>query len=359
MKLVAAVKLQPSKDQARALKETLERCNAACTELAARGFEAKVFRQFDLQKLAYANIRAKFELGAQPTVRCIAKVAHAFKVSRKKAPVFRKHAAQPYDDRILRFSKDFVSIWTLRGRTKIPFVCGDHQKAALAFRAGECDLRLTKGKWFLDVGVDVPETDEFKPDDWLGVDLGLVNIAVDSDHNFHFGDAVEKVRSKLSKQRASLQATRTKAAKRRLRKLSGKENRFRKHVNHEISKKLVLLAERTYRGLALEDLTHIRSRVTAPRKARARLSSWSFAQLRGFVTYKAKRAGVPVLFVDPAYTSQTCAECGFASRANRASQAIFSCVSCGHFAPADFNAARNIRARAVCNSADSSQAYAA
>jgi putative transposase len=346
MKLVSAIKLKPSREQAQALRETLERCNAACTKLAAKGYETGTFRQFALHKMGYRDLRSEFGLTAQAAIRSIAKVADAFKINRATAPVFRKLAAQPYDDRILRFGDDFVSIWTLDGRIKIPFVAGEHQRALLAFRKGESDLCFYKGKWILAVVCDIPETEEFNPSDWLGVDLGVINIAADSDGNIHSGADIERVRSRLAKRKARLQRCGTKAAKRRLKKLAGKEARFRKHVNHNISKELVSLAERTGRGIALEELTHIRSRVTARRKQRARLHSWSFAQFRAFMSYKAKRRGVPVAFVDPRNTSKGCSACGVIDARNRPDQATFSCVSCGHTDHADLNAARNIRFRA-------------
>jgi len=201
----------------------------------------------------------------------------------------------------------------------------------------------------------IEESREFKPSAWLGIDLGIINIATDSDGNIRSGDKIEKIRSKLTKRRARLQRCGTKAAKRRLRKISGKEARFRRHVNHNISKELVLLAEGTDRGIALEELTHIRDRVTVGRKQRARLHSWSFAQLRGFISYKAKRKGVPVVFVDPRNTSKGCSKCGNIDNRNRPNQATFICTSCGHTSHADLNAARNIRARATVTTPDNSQ----
>jgi putative transposase len=114
------------------------------------------------------------------------------------------------------------------------------------------------------------------------------------------------------------------------------------NVNHTISKQLVKKAQRTNRAIALEDLTGIRDRVRARRSQRRKLHSWAFAQLGQFISYKAELAGVPVVFVDPAYTSQTCANCGYISRSNRKSQDSFLCVECGFSAHADTNAAINI-----------------
>lgn len=350
MKLVAAMKLVPTKAQASALKATLARCNEACTWLAQVGHGAKTFRQFDLHKMAYADMRSRFGLTAQAAVRSIAKVADAFKVNRDVAPVFRPDAAQPYDDRILRFVKDgsAVSLWTVEGRMVLPVVMGEHQRKLMAYRKGEVDLCLVRGKWMLAATCDIPETDEFQAEDWLGVDLGIVALAADSDGHIHSGDDVEKRRLHIQKRRRGLQKCGTKAAKRRLRKLAGRQGRYQKHVNHCISKALVSDAERTGRGIALERLKGIRARVTARGgDARARLGNWAFGQMSDFVAYKAKRAGVPVCFVDPRNTSRECAACGCIDKKNRPNQATFKCTGCGREAQADHNAALNIRQRAI------------
>jgi IS605 OrfB family transposase len=102
----------------------------------------------------------------------------------------------------------------------------------------------------------------------------------------------------------------------------------------------------TGRGIALKDLTGIRERVRLRRPQRATHSSWAFAQLGSFIGYKARRTGVPLVYVDPAYTSRTCAECGHIDKANRVSQACFACRSCGFVDHADRNSSGNIRARA-------------
>ena len=349
MKLVAAVKLVPPKSAEIALTATLARCNEAATWLAKAGFEASTFRQFDLHKLGYTELRTRFGLTAQAAVRTIAKVADAFKVNREVAPRFRKDAAQPYDDRIIRFVRDgaAVSIWTVEGRITIPVVMGEHQKRLMVYRKGEVDLCLVRGKWFLAATCDIPETTEFNAEDWLGVDLGIVSLAVDSDGNTYTGADVERIRSKLARRKAGLQKRGTKAAKRKLKKLAGKEARFRRHANHCISKAIVGSAQRSGRGIGLEDLKHIRRRVKARRASRSRLHSWSFHQLQAFLAYKAKRAGVPVVYVDPRYTSQACSCCGTIDKKNRPDQATFLCIACGHEAKADFNAAINIRSRAL------------
>lgn len=347
MKLSAAIKLRPSPVQERALRETLERCNAACTWLAAKGFAAGVTRQYDMHRLAYRELRERFGLTAQAAVRSIAKVADAFKVSRTVAPRFRKLGAQPYDDRILRFcSGDLVSIWTLDGRPKIPFVAGAHQRRLLAYRKGEVDLAYIRRKWFLICTCDVPETEGFDPEDWLGVDLGIVHLAADSDGETFSGAAVELKRRIFAHRRRNLQRRGTRAARRKLNRLKGRQARFQAITNHTIAKAIVRKANASRRGIALEDLGGIRSQVKARRRQRARMANWAFHQFRSFVTYKAALTGVPVVLIDPRNTSRACPECGVVDKANRKTRDLFYCQSCGHAGPADVVAARNIALRA-------------
>lgn len=348
MKLVAAIKLLPTPEQAVCLRDTLTRCNEAATWLAQIGYDSKTFGQYALHKMAYADMRARYGLTAQAAVRTIAKVADAFKINKDVTPVFRPDAAQPYDDRILRFvaGGNAVSLWVLEGRMVLSIVMGEHQRRLMAYRKGEVDLCLVRGKWFLAATCDVPEIEPFEAEDWLGVDLGIVNIATDSDGAAYSGESVERQRRHYQKRRKGLQKCGTKAAKRRLRKLAGKQGRMQKHVNHCISKALVGDAERTGRGIAMEKLTGIRGRVTArSSEQRARLGNWGFGQLGGFVRYKSLRVGVPVIFVDPRNTSRECAACGCIDKKNRPSQAVFKCIGCGHEANADLNAARTIRQR--------------
>jgi putative transposase len=62
---------------------------------------------------------------------------------------------------------------------------------------------------------------------------------------------------------------------------------------------------------------------------------------------KAHASGVEVADVNPRHTSQQCRACSHIAAANRESQAVFCCESCGHEAHADRNAAENILARAL------------
>jgi putative transposase len=179
-----------------------------------------------------------------------------------------------------------------------------------------------------------------------------------SDGQHHAGSHLNRVRHRNQRLRAKLQKKHTKSAKRLLKHRRRKERRFATDTNHVIAKRIVAEAERTGRGIALENLRGIRGRVRLRRPQRATLHSWAFRQLGQFVSYKARRAGVVVVHVDPAYTSQACSACGHVRRDNRLGQAKFCCRSCGFAGHADWNAARNIAQRGAAGWAAVNQPHA-
>jgi IS605 OrfB family transposase len=348
MKQTLAVKLAPSPEQAASLLATMGRFNAACDAIAAVAFHERCANKVALQKLVYYEVRERFGLSAQMTIRAIGKVVDAYKRDRTRKPRFRAHGAVPYDERIMSWKGvEAVSLLTLDGRAVIPVRLGPYQEARIDRRQGQADLVERDGVFFLYVTLDVPEVPPGEPADYLGVDLGVVNVATDSDGTVYAGATLTGVRHRHRRLRARLQAKRTRSARRLLGKRRRKESRFARDVNHRISKAIVATAKDTRRGIALEDLTHIRSRVSVHRSQRATLHSWSFGQLRAFVAYKAALAGVPVVFVDPRNTSRTCPACGCVDRANRLSQSVFSCQHCGFAGHADAVAAVVIGRRAA------------
>jgi IS605 OrfB family transposase len=212
------------------------------------------------------------------------------------------------------------------------------------------------GKWFLLVTVDLPDSTKTPTSDFIGVDFGVQNLATSSDGEHFSGAGVDQTRERYHEQRRKLQqagekrtrrGSRPKQIRRKLKNISQRESRFRRHTNHCISKTLVAQAKDTERGIALEDLKGIRARTRFRKPQRARMSGWSFFQLRAFIEYKAKLAGVPVFLVEARHTSRTCSQCGHCEKANRPSQAVFECRQCGFATHADYNAALNIRARAA------------
>jgi putative transposase len=380
VKLVVPVRLYPGATSEAALRDTVSLCNQAANLVSAQAFGMRVTSRQALQRMAYGDLKA-VGLSAQPAIHVARKVADAYaalraniragnlgdpgskcRVKAESKPItFRPDAAQPYDDRCLSWQLDrrTVSIWTTAGRLRdVRFACSPAQLARLrVYRQGESDLVYRDGKWFLYATCDIPESELTEPAGFLGVDLGIANIATTDDGTQHSGKGLNRYRHRSLRLRRKLQAKGTKSAKRLLKKRARKEARFAAGTNHVIAKRIVTEAECTGRGIALEDLTGIRARVRLRKPQRVTLHSWAFAQLGQYIAYKAARAGVPVVYVDPVYTSQTCSSCGHVSKKNRLGQATFCRTSCGFAEHADVNAARNIAARgalgwAVSHAAD-------
>lgn len=350
VKITAKIHLRPTAEQALALYDTLLEANAACNKVSDYAFEHKVFRQFDLHKAQYYPIKESFKLSAQLIVRCLSKVSDAYKLDKDIKRTFKATGGIAYDARILSLNtaKSQVSIWTVTGRQKIPYTTNTHNARLLAYQKGESDLALVKGKYFLLLTCDIPDesTDEFE--DVLGIDLGIIQIATDSDGQTFSGAKIEATRQWYLKRRSALQSVGTKSAKCRLKKLAKTQRLFQRDTNHVISKSLVLKAKGTSRAIAIEQLKGISKQVRKEAKRlrqtqRAKHSNWSFDQLKQFLTYKCQMYGVMLTTIDPRNTSRTCAVCGHCEKANRKSQAEFVCRNCFHSTNADMNAAKNIQ----------------
>lgn len=343
-------KLTPTSEQAVSIEATLVAFAGACNHAADVCRVTGSANKFKIQKECYFPIRARFGLSANLTIQAVIRACAALKVPEKKDSTFSPTSIG-YDARIFSFRE---SDWTfslnlLGGRERFVTRLGDFQRESLIGRhPTSATLVKRDGGYFLHVQVKESIPDPLPVEDVLGVDLGIVNIATDSDGVAYSGSPVEAVRRKHNLQRKRLQRRGTKGAKKKLKRISEKESLFRRHENHVISKRIVESAERTGRGIALEELQGIRSRTRARGgDARNRLSGWGFAQLGGFIDYKAARAGVPVVYIDPRDTSRTCSRCGHCDKLNRKSQSEFSCRSCGHSMNADENAALNIKFKAL------------
>src|SRR5438132_3365979 len=344
------LQLAQTNEQHQALLETMHAFNAAANYVAQIAFAEQTANKFELQKVVYGELRTTYKLAAQLAIRCISKTSEAYKRDKSIQPTFRPEGAIVYDPRVMSFKGlTHVSLLTLAGRVLVPFLMGSYQESRLGAIKGQADLLSRNGVFYLAVTLDVPTPTPDQPTDTLGVDLGIVNLATDSTGETFSGAQVEKTRQRMLNLRTALQKKGTKSAKRHLKKLSGKEARFRKNTNHVISKHIVQKAKQNKQAIALEELRHIRQRTerTVRHSQRARHSSWSFAQLRFFLSYKAALAGVPLYTVDPRNTSRTCSECGHCAQENRQSQALFLCQACGHCDNADRNAAINISRASV------------
>lgn len=355
MQLTATVKLLPTAEQTALLWNTLATANSACEAISAVAWEHKTFSREQLHERTYYDVKVQYGLGAQMAVRCIGKVVDAYKLDRTTPRTFRLDGAMPYDSRMLGYDlpNQTVSIWIMgngkSGRISVPFVCGDYHLALLQAQRGESDLIYRDGHFYLYATCTIQEAPLDDVTDFLGVDLGIANLAADSDGRRYSGAHINNLRRRHFKFRQKLQAKGTKSARRRLKARKRKERRFAKDVNHTISKRLVEKAKGTKRGIALEDLTGIRERVTVRKSQRREHHAWAFHDLRQKIEYKARLWGVPVMLVDPRNTSRTCPYCGLIDKRNRKTQSTFTCIACGFSAHADTVAAGNIASRAVVN----------
>jgi putative transposase len=206
VKLVVQVKLEPTPGQAAALEATLRACNEAATWVSEIAFERGEFKNFPLRKHTYDEVKSRWSLGAQAAQHVIKKTCDAYttlkanlkagnlgkpgskryRKATEKPIAFRPQGAQPYDDRMLswQIAERTVSVWTTSGRVKnVAFTASVEQLATLAlYRKGESDLLERDGMWFLSATCEVPEAElNTAPADFLGIDLGIVNIATTSD----------------------------------------------------------------------------------------------------------------------------------------------------------------------------------
>lgn len=345
MKLTLQIKLLPTEKQSESLLKTMKKCNVACNEISETAWIKREFNQYRLHHLVYRRIKDSSNLSAQIVIRCISKVVDAYKLDKKTKRVFKAVGAITYDPRILSYKEGSISIWSIDGRLKISFLC--HNLKYLPYIKGEADLVYRKEKFYLFQVCEVPEDDIKDIEAFIGVDFGIINLATTSDGKIFSGKAVDRIREKMGKIKKALQKRGSKSAKRHLKKLSGRERRFKKITNHTIAKKIVQVAKDTQRGIALENLKGFR--VTVQREQREQFGKWSFDELGKFISYKGQLAGVPIVFVDPRNTSRTCSECGHVSRFNRKSQSEFVCKHCGFSCHADLNGAINISKKATVN----------
>lgn len=348
-------KLSLDTDAATAILATAAAFNAAATYCASVAWSERITNKNKLHHVVYGLTRVQYGLGAQLACCARDKAAEAVRAARANGhdtcPSFTPNSAIRYDARTYRLlSLDRVSLNTLTGRVVGQLVLGEFQRRHLydtSWKIGGAELVQRDGQFYLHITQTkrTPTPDE--PTGFLGVDLGIVNLAADSDGETYSGATVQRVRERRFQHRQRLQTANTRRARWRLRQLARKESRFQRDANHCISKRLIQKARTARKALAVEDLTQIRERVTVRRAQRRARHSWAFRQLRSFLAYKAAQAGVVVVAVDPRNTSRTCAVCGHCAKGNRPDQAHFRCLSCGHTAAADTNAAVNIAQRAA------------
>jgi putative transposase len=241
------------------------------------------------------------------------------------------------------WEKGLVNLSTTRGRMKVTFALPEYARYAIGCATATADLIYRKGRFFLHVVVNLLDIAFVSNGQAIGVDLGVTHPAVTSDNRFHGKRHWKEVTKRIFRLKRALQANGSKSAKRHLRSLAGREQRFRRDCDHVLSAS-ILKGIKPGTTIVIENLTDIRKRARVYHgETSRRLHSWSFAQLRGFLEYKAEAKACQVKAKDPRHTSQRCNRCGYIYRGNRRSQSDFLCRKCRFHVNADLNASRNIR----------------
>ena len=349
MKLTLKLKLKTSQEELKKLSDTVQKFSEASNQVSLLIKESNIKNHVILHRLYYYQIKSQFDLPAQMTCNALKRALFAYKSGNKKTTItFKQNASMPFDDRMLSFKNNQVSILTLNGRIKLNLIIyGAKAQELLNNRKGESILVIKNNKAFLHIIYDAPEATQLIPNNFLGVDFGIVNIATTSEGQMFSGSYVDKVRSKYQNLKSSLQKKETRSSYRKLKKISGRQARFVKNINHVISKTIVQRAKALDFGIALEELSKIKTPVKKAQQLRH--DQWSFFQLRKFFEYKSALLGVPLVFVDPRNTSRECPKCHHTEKKNRKTQDTFVCLKCNYSANADCNAAINIAARASIN----------
>ena len=345
-----SLKLLTTPEQSAALSDLSDSFAAACNAIVPFTQEHRCWNRVALHHFAYYPVRELLpSLGSQMVCQAIHRVADAYKTLKANKGISKdkpvpavafKPTSVNFDKRTYSIKGDTISLFTLSGRERIHFAGGKHQLNLLASgMPKEAKLVLCKGIWYFNLVLDIPDTPSVSDDGVCGVDVGENNLAASSTGKVWGGGQLRHNRDKYLAHRRRLQSNGSRAATRKLRAISGREQRHVRHINHEVSKSIVEEAVRTGAGeIRMEDLTNIRANIKAGKRVRTRLHRWAFRELQDFVAYKAQGAGLSVIFVDPAYTSKTCSDCGVIGKRVKHK---FSC-QCGTQRHSDVNAALNI-----------------
>lgn len=326
----------------------------ACNLLVPTVVETRCWNRYKLHALSYSHLRASSSLGSQFCCNVIRSVSAAYKALKSNGEIVRgepvpsinfRNASVHFDSRTFTLKKTAdgrltVALMTLQKNKRIGvgLLPGKHQIALLKWGAPkEAELVCRKGKWYFNLVLEKEITPR-SVGPVLGVDVGENKLAATNTGSIWGGEKLRHERDAHLALRRRLQSNGSQSAKQLLRKISGRERRHMRHVNHVTAKEIVAEAVKNgARAIAMEDLTHIRDRIRAGLRVRTRLHRWAFRQLQDFVAYKAADHGIETIFTNPAYTSKGCSWCGqIGSRVKHR----FTC-GCGRRAHSDVNAARN------------------
>ncbi len=334
-------KLQVPPELGKRIDATIQAFTDGCNHILEVSREYNQRNTTKLHHLTYHDVRAQYDLKANHACQAIRRVVHALK-TRNQVRRFNPTSVS-FDARTFSWfeADELVSFTLLDGRAKVPLSIGNYQRALLRGQTPTSAVLVKRrnGDYYIQIAVTLDTPPTGKTPKVIGVDLGRRDIAHTSTGRSWAGGDAQATRERYFNTRRSIQRKRTRSSRRLLRRLSGKEARFRKNINHSISRRIVDEAASLGAAIALEDLTGIRQRAKVRKSQRREHHGWSFYQLREFITYKASIAGVPVVLVNPAYTSKTCSRCYHIGHRNGKD---FKCGHCGLHIDADWNGSLNI-----------------
>ncbi len=342
--ITAKIQISVSDTDKVLLNDTMSAYSSACNYVSDYIFQTHDLKQFSLNKVLYATLREKFSLKSQMAQSVFKTVIARYKTILENQgewikPSFKKPQYDLVWNRDYSLTKNCFSINTLNGRVKLPYFAEGMSKYFdhSVYEFGTAKLVNKHGKYFLHIPVtyDVGDSNISDICNVVGIDRGInfVVATYDSNHKSGFvsGKAIKQKRANYSKRRKELQMRQTASARRRLKAIGQRENRWMQDINHQVSKALVENNPK-HTLFVLEDLTGIRSATERVKtKDRYVSVSWSFYDFEQKLIYKAKQNQSTVIKVSPKYTSQCCPVCGHIEKANRNKKLhLFTCRNCGY-----------------------------
>ena len=344
MTIIAKIQISVDVDNQVLLSKTMSAYSDACNYVSEYIFNTKNLKQFSLNQILYSTLREQFGLRSQMAQSVFKTVIAKYKsiLETQKDWIKLSFDKPQYDlvwNRDYSLTQNCFSVNTLDGRIKLPYFAKGMSKYFdhTTYKFGTAKLVNKHGKYYLHIPVsyEVEESNISDICNVVGIDRGInfVVATYDSKHKSGFvsGRAIKQKRAHYSKLRKELQKRQTPSARRRLKAIGQRENRWMQDVNHCVSKALVEDNPK-HTLFVLEDLTGIRS-VTERVKTKDRYVSvsWSFYDLEQKLIYKAKQNQSTVIKVDPRYTSQCCPVCGHIEKSNRNKKIhLFTCKNCGY-----------------------------
>ena len=350
------------------LNKTMSVYSDACNYVSNYVFRTHDLKQFSLNKLLYAELREKFGLKSQMAQSVFKTVIARYKTileneSKWIKPSFKKPQYDLVWNRDYSLTQNCFSVNPLSGRVKLPYFAEGMSKYFdhTIYKFGTAKLVNKHGRYFLHIPVtyDVEESNISDICNVVGIDRGInfVVATYDSKHKSGFvsGKTIKQKRANYSKLRKELQMRQTPSARRRMKAIGSRENRWMQDINHCVSKALVKNNPK-HTLFVLEDLSGVRNATERVKiKDRYVSVSWSFYDLEQKLMYKAKQNQSTVIEVNPAYTSQCCPACGHIEKANRNKKIhLFSCKNCGYKSNDDRIGAMNLYRMGINYLADSS-----